>query len=455
MFYNWLFLMPLSSGYEYFGDRTSYFTNGNEDTGLGDLESCEIKMFWNFARHGARVPNLGTVTDWKENLPGIRDQVVTAYDEGNSGLSEATIGALKLWYLGVTEEDAEQLTQSGWEEHQNMGERWAKRLSSFSFTPMSMKTSASTYQRTIDSAKAFMTGMFLEEKTEDGEIRERTLSERKRLAEIPPVMQDNHLVRFYDFCDRFQEEVDNNPETYAEEALLEETEYWLEMKEDVEATTGVELEFDDVILIWNMCRYERAWTPIVQPGSPWCALFSDDDLKIINYRNCLWRWWSNSYAFNITAQQTQPLVFNLVDSLLNSETRNENVILNFGHSDGVQPFMTALGLYRDANPLLASSWPDNVADLQWDVSKMASFAANVGVVLASCPGDAEASVTMFHNERVVSQPKCGDKTSCPLSEFVQGLADIAYVDFDDLCAVEAKDLRELLQTEFNPHRSHH
>ena len=91
--------------------------------------------------------------------------------------------------------------------------------------------------------------------------------------------------------------------------------------------------------------------------------------------------------------------------------------------------------FRDETPLLGSDWPSNVDGLQWDVSTIANFASNVGVILAECPAQEELVVAMYHQERIINQPKCEGKMLCPLDSFVEGLADIGYQNFDEICSV--------------------
>ena len=38
------------------------------------------------------------------------------------------------------------------------------------------------------------------------------------------------------------------------------------------------LSFEDVKLIYNICRYEAAWHP--QDTSYWCSAFSEEDLRV-------------------------------------------------------------------------------------------------------------------------------------------------------------------------------
>ena len=79
-------------------------------------------------------------------------------------------------------------------------------------------------------------------------------------------------------------------EEIEEEAIYEvpeeQTDDNLEMNNETEnnstrekrETSSELLSFDDVVLIFDMCRYEKAWNPT--EISPWCAAFKEEDLKV-------------------------------------------------------------------------------------------------------------------------------------------------------------------------------
>ena len=67
-----------------------------------------------------------------------------------------------------------------------------------------------------------------------------------------------------------EEQTDDNLEIYNET----ETNSTREKRE----TSSELLTFDDVVLIFDMCRYEKAWNPT--EISPWCAAFKEEDLKV-------------------------------------------------------------------------------------------------------------------------------------------------------------------------------
>ena len=192
---------------------------------------------------------------------------------------------------------------------------------------------------------------------------------------LPLIQLDNHLLRFYDECDKWQVEVADNFATQAEARALEEQEAWREMEGRVTSMAGVEMTSDLVRLVWDICRFERSWTRYQDPElyPVWCSLFTQPDLDIFQFSEDLKYYYDNGPVFNITNRMTQPLfevcplpsvlltvllivslqdIFSLLDSAVDDNYSGNVSILNFGHSDTVQPFMSALGLYYDGRDLL-------------------------------------------------------------------------------------------------------
>ena len=82
-----------------------------------------------------------------------------------------------------------------------------------------------------------------------------------------------------------EEEVEEEEEAIYE-VPEEQTDDNLEMNNETEnnstrekrETSSELLTFDDVVLIFDICRYEKAWNPT--EISPWCAAFKEEDLKV-------------------------------------------------------------------------------------------------------------------------------------------------------------------------------
>ena len=65
---------------------------------------------------------------------------------------------------------------------------------------------------------------------------------------------DDALLRFYEQCPRYQEEVDDNPATTAESDAFAALPVFTEMVERVGERAGVRLSTEQAELIWDICR---------------------------------------------------------------------------------------------------------------------------------------------------------------------------------------------------------
>ena len=115
-----------------------------------------------------------------------------------------------------------------------MGERWATRLPDLLMDYERTEVRSSTKSRCIESSKAFTTGIFG--------------------SYFPDIIEDNHLMRFYSDCQKFQSEVDDNEETFAEREKFLASPTFQELVAGVNKKTGIILDVSQVLLIWDMCR---------------------------------------------------------------------------------------------------------------------------------------------------------------------------------------------------------
>ncbi|KAF4532550.1 hypothetical protein B566_EDAN010842, partial [Ephemera danica] len=60
------------------------------------------------------------------------------------------------------------------------------------------------------------------------------------------------------------------------------------------------------------CSFETAMMQISGEESPWCAVFSENDLQVIEYAEDLRYYWRDGYGFNISRQQACPAVQDLL-----------------------------------------------------------------------------------------------------------------------------------------------
>jgi len=253
-----------------------------------------------------------------------------------------------------------------------------------------------------------------------------------------PIVEDDEKIRFYADCAAYIEGVEEAEESHREALLFETMEPLRVIPEKVFEKTGIVLTKEEAELCWNMCRYELAWYPGF--SSPWCALFSEQDIKAYEFREDLHYYYVNGYGYNITRLMTQPLWSDLMGRLeslqQNGAQEDPNIVLLFGHSETVHPFIASLGIHKDLTDLKASDWP--AEKRKWRTSRICSFAANLDIIVNQCQVKgstlgSELRVSLFHQETEIAFPS-GLST---LQEFIQQYQYLADTDFNELCDANA------------------
>ena len=108
------------------------------------------------------------------------------------------------------------------------------------------------------------------------------------------------FLQFYKACNKWLKEVDENPEATIEKKKFEGTPEFLSMMKSVSSRLGFDASLDlsmiyideidqtdqhwkesligDIDMMYTMCSFDKAWRP--KELSPWCAVFSRDDLEV-------------------------------------------------------------------------------------------------------------------------------------------------------------------------------
>lgn len=115
------------------------------------------------------------------------------------------------------------------------------------------------------------------------------------------------FLQFYDFCTKWIEDIDENEATYEEQRLFRDGPEMAAVRGRVEARLGFdEIGFEDLVLMYDLCRYERAFWP--RKVSTWCAVFDKEGLEVLEYYEELEYWYKNGYAFPLNYEMACPLL---------------------------------------------------------------------------------------------------------------------------------------------------
>lgn len=75
-------------------------------------------------------------------------------------------------------------------------------------------------------------------------------------------------------------------------------------------TVDIYIFSETIDAIYDACRYEKAWT--VTKLSPWCAVFSKEELRILEYREDLDYYYKAGYGREINARLGCPLLHDMM-----------------------------------------------------------------------------------------------------------------------------------------------
>ena len=404
--------------YRRMGQKSSYFINANLEEEEIRVEGCEPVLVWYLGRHGARKPSDTEIEDFAARAPLLQERIVSAGLSGLGRLCLEDIDNLDQYSFDLTAADHKLLMESGAREQEELGARWRKRLPSLMNDPELMQTRATYKQRTYASAEAFLKGAY-----------------RGDNVTYPHILANDMLLRFYDFCPAYIEGVDGNNHTFEEEWKFMKEPAYQDMVRDVSARVGTSLSVQDVQLAWALCRYELAEFPDTSLHiSPWCAIFSEDNFKVLQFTDDLAFYYKDGYGHDINWKMTSPLIREMNErfSGLVEGTNDKKVFIYISHSEATNTILPVLGLYNDSSPLLASDWPS--PSHLWQTSDVISFSHNIALLGLHCPSmQEEYQVMALHMERQVVMPSCG-QLLCPLSTFrSKVLQPILEVDFEDIC----------------------
>lgn len=404
--------------YIFHATKTSYELINNEDSSPVFVPGCQPIMFWMVARHGTRFPPTADVFRMKDRLPKLLKTIVENHKEERGSLCQQDVENLSEDGSVRFDNLEEMLTATGREELLLLARRFRGRFRDF----FEAAYNSTDYQfrhldnpSSLSSARSFSRGVFVDDDV--------------LLTKVPPT---DRLIQFYDNCPRWDQQ-DYNEESSSEIRLFRESETYKNTLAQVTRRLGFQynMSADDMHLIYDTCRYQKAWN--LEKISPWCAAFSVDDLKVLEYAEDLETYYKKGYGFPLNYQQACPLVEDLITRIRGFKENGTTMdhqrgLFYFTEDDAVLRFVARLGLAKDDEPLTHVYEPMKSAERRWRTSLMGSFGANVAFVLYNCSNDLKVQV--FVKEDIIQLEQC-QNSLCTFNEFISAYGSIA-----DECAAD-------------------
>ncbi|CAH2266195.1 jg6487 [Pararge aegeria aegeria] len=372
--------------YKYLSTETPYNSvRGDIRDSVIKLIGCEPVSIWGIYRHGKRKPSAMFSEKMKEAI-STKKYIIDSYEKGHSSLCAQDIENLRKWepdykfYDGVRD-----IMEEGRQEMIGASKRLKEAFPVLlRDLPKGSYTFRSGQGLWIErSMEAFVSGF------------------GKPSLVIDDVKPNQDVMNPYANCDYYQQNVRNSPKSSAESnRYLTHPEY-LAAKDRIHRRSGIEYSLTDenITALYDLCRYD--WNAVEYKISPWCAIFTKDDLEVLEYVQDLNHYYRNSYGTPVNE------VFGKVplgDLFTNFESvtkgGGKKIVAYVTHSTMLDQIYMTLGLFKDSVPLTGAN---RDRDRKWRTSKISTFGVNFVAVLNRCEkqGSKEYNVVFYLNEEPI------------------------------------------------------
>jgi len=378
---------------------------------------CTTVHLWTIIRHGTRYPSQDAIKLMTEKLPKLRDEILKIE---NSPICSSLLDLLRDWNSNVELESSKNLHVVGDEEMILLGERWLNRYPDLlaNYEEAKFRFRSTDTERSKRSGDGVVTGLW----------------SRVQVPKIKwNIIKTGHdpLIRFYKICDAWIRDVKKNKNANKERDLFEQSSTMKDTIESVSKYVGLNLTLSDVDMMYVTCNFDLAWSR--NHESPWCHVFTDYDLKVMEYREDLEYYWIDGPGHSINSQPACVLmedVIKIFDDI--SKGNDQRGTFYFTHSGTILKLLTHLKLYNDEESLKSSNF-EKMQDRKWKTSKFGAFGANVAFSLQKCDSN-EFKVGLFVNEKLTIIPGC-EEDWCNLNTFKAIFDPSNGCNLNEICSI--------------------
>lgn len=396
--------------YLLFGTKTAY-TFANQGIPINrahDVPGCQPIAIWLLVRHGSHNPeadeiaDLQKLTDFKNNI--INNYRNRNFANTNMRMCLADLNLLEKWAWNYRQNAtfAGDLTTDGYMSMQQLAQAWKQKF------PGLVTDNRHDYlfkyvndQRSSTTFRAFTEGLFrAQEDTND--IAKET---------------DEKLLQPYKFCSSWVKNVEENNDTLTQLRTFESKQEYKQMITNISLRLGFNYDIQKELVkhMYQMCRYNKAWD--VSQISPWCAVFTKEDLKRLEYAEDLETYYKYGYGSPMNQQIGCTGVRDMMDFFkihVDKDTPQQpRSSVQLVSAPGLLLALSTLGAHRDGAPLTGDNYHSAVAQARrWTSSTLSPFNANLAAVLYKCTPNSsiqineQYQVLFMENEKPMNLEEC-------------------------------------------------
>ncbi|CAG5040352.1 unnamed protein product [Parnassius apollo] len=399
--------------YKYFASKSSYDSiRGDIRDSILKLKGCKAISVWGLFRHGKSYPSMNFGREMEDAL-AIKNYIISSYEKGHSSLCAQDIEDLRNWSIDKKIfSDYNNLTPEGHEELLGIGKRFKEALPALL---ENLEKDSYTFRPAFgiwieDSAKAFVKGL------------------KSRNVHIDNALSESDVMAPYLTCGKYQMDVLRNPNVFAEAAKYKANLDYLAAKDRIQRRSGIDYILTDtnITALYDLCRH--TWSGVKNKLSPWCALFTKDDLQALEYIEDLKSYYKSGYG----SPKSDVFGHIPLTDLLNNFRRTKDdgkkkITAYFTHATMLEMVYTALDLFKDSKPLSSAN---RDRERKWRTSFMAPCAVNLVAVLNRCVDNevSDYNVVFYLNEEPI-RSICADGI-CTWKEFEDKLSPFLNTTID-------------------------
>ncbi|XP_053607152.1 multiple inositol polyphosphate phosphatase 1-like isoform X2 [Plodia interpunctella] len=396
--------------YLLFGSKTAYlFANNNVPVNrIHDVPGCQPIAFWLAYRHGASNPTESEIPELKK-LSDFKNNILNNYRSGNFRNTNQRICASDVnlisqweWNSRINSTFAGNLTSEGYMTTQQQAQSWKQRYPGlltdnphdYLIKYVDDEISGSTF-------RAFTEGIF------------RTQAEN---YDFPKEMNEKKL-KPYKSCEKWKNEVEDNNDTLTQKRIFQSKQEFREMITNVSLRLGFNYDIHPTLVynMYQMCRYNKAWD--ISSVSPWCSVFTREDLKRYEYAEDLETFYKYGYASDLSPKVGCSMLNDMVAFLTkhaeHEQPQQPKAQIQLTDSEMLLMLLRTMGTNQDPAPLTGDNYHTNTAqNRKWSTSLLAPYNANFAAVLYKCTSNGNFQikdryqVLFLHNEKPVVLEGC-------------------------------------------------
>lgn len=125
-----------------------------------------------------------------------------------------------------------------------------------------------------------------------------------------------------------------------------------------------------------MCRFDLAWK--LDSPSPWCAAFTFEQVKVLEYYIDLKEYYENSYGTDINGRIMCEAMRDMLNHL--DSPKEPTTAAYFAHKSSILLLISAMGAYQDGINLRVDNFDQLKDRRKWKTSELSPFASNLAAV---------------------------------------------------------------------------